>query len=59
MKRFTENVSYRRFFYDVAVIHNDNGITKFTYYAQIMGGAGLYAVHFWRYGKDSRLSARI
>ncbi len=22
-------------------------------------GAGLYAVHFWRYGKDSRLSARI
>ena len=22
-------------------------------------GAGLYAVHFWRYGKDSRLNARI
>ena len=22
-------------------------------------GAGLYAIHFWRYGKDSRLSARI
>ena len=22
-------------------------------------GAGLYAIHFWRYGKDPRLSARI
>ena len=22
-------------------------------------GVGLYAIHFWRYGKDPRLSARI
>ena len=22
-------------------------------------GVGLYAIHFWRYGKDHRLSARI
>ena len=46
MKRFAENIRCRRFFYDVAVIHNDNGITKFTYYAQIMGDKYNGGIHF-------------